>query len=229
MAMTQEANSRSATRNTVSGEQIRGFIERYERLESEKKALAADQKAVMAEAKAAGFDTKILRHCVKVRATKPSDYQEAQALKDMYLSALGMNIEPPLFRAANRIGVDIAAKESVVEALKNFVPENGSIVVEAGGTPVRLTRDKDGAVTARDVIEAPLRSLPAEAPSGYRGGRTQQEAPNVSADEAEAMGAQAARDDIPIIKNPFPFGDDRRPRWDRGWRFGSGSGGFGPE
>ncbi len=215
-------------KNSVSGEQIRSYVERYERLEVEKKEIGDEQKAVMAEAKAAGFDTKTLRHCIKVRTKKPADYHEAQALADMYLSALGMVTEPPLFRAANRIGVDIAAKESVIEALKNFVPENGSIVIEAGGAPVRLTRDKDGTVTAQDVVERPAPTA-GSAPQAGRRNRTPQDVPDVSPDEAEALGAQAARDNIPIIKNPFPFGDERRPRWDKGWRAGSGNGGFGPE
>jgi uncharacterized protein (UPF0335 family) len=215
-------------KNSVSGEQIRSYVERYERLEVEKKDISEDQKLVMAEAKAAGFDTKILRHCIKVRTKKPADYHEAQALADMYLSALGMVTEPPLFRAANRIGVDIAARESVIEALKNFVPENGSIVIEAGGAPVRLTRDKDGTVTSQEVVERPA-PIAGSAPPAGRRNRATQDVPDVSSEEAEAMGAQAARDNTPIIKNPFPFGDARRPAWDKGWRAGGGNGGFGPE
>ena len=207
---------------------IRGYVERYERLEAEKKDITEEQKLVMAEAKAAGFDTKILKHCIKVRTKKPADYHEAQALADMYLSALSMVVEPPLFRAANRIGVDIAARESVIEALKNFVPENGSIVIEAGGAPVRLTRDKDGTVTAQDVVERPAPPASSPASAGRRN-RVPQDVPDVSLDEAEALGVKAARDNVPIITNPFPFGDDRRPRWDKGWRTGSGNGGFGPE
>jgi len=222
-----DTNPTVTGKNSVSGEQIRSYVERYERLEVEKKEISEDQKLVMVEAKAAGFDTKILRHCIKVRTRKPADYHEAQALADMYLSALGMVTEPPLFRAANRIGVDIAARESVIEALKNFVPENGSIVIEAGGAPVRLTRDKDGAVTSQEVVERPAPTSGVAA-SGRRN-RATQDVPNVSPDEAESLGAQAARDNVPIIKNPFPFGDDRRRRWDKGWRVGSGNGGFGPE
>lgn len=214
-----------ARRNLVSGEMIRSYIERYERLDSEKKELGDDQKAIMAEAKATGFDPKILRHCVKVRAMKPADYQEAQALADMYLTALGMIVDPPLFRAANRISVDTAAKESVIEALKNFVPDNGSIVIEAGGAKVRLTRDKDGNVSASDVIEKPQ---PVASPAPY-GKQPKEPPPNVSFDEAKALGVQAGEDNQPIIKNPFPFGDDRRRGWDGGWQIGSGNSGFGPE
>lgn len=215
-----------AISNTVSGEQLRQFVERYERLQQEKKDIAEEQKLVLQEAKSSGFDTKIMRHCVKVRSMKPADYQEAQALADMYLSALGMNVDPPLFRAANLMSVDTAAKESVIEALKKFVPDNGSIVIEAGGVPVRLTRDKDGNVSATDVVNKPTSatSAPTAAPSP----RQRAPAPDVDADGAENLGKQAAKDNMPIIKNPFPFGDGRRARWDAGWREGAGNDGMGP-
>lgn len=213
-----------ALQNTISGEQLRSFVERYEHLQDEKKQISEDQKLVLAEAASTGFDTKIIRHCVKVRAMKPSDYQEAQALADMYLSALGMNIEPPLFHAANLINVDIAAKESVVDALKRFVPENGSIEITAGGAPIRLTRDKDGNVSVTDVVNKPA-SAAAQSPAAP--GRQKEPAPDVDAGGAEELGRQAAKDDIPIIKNPFPFGDGRRARWDAGWRDGAGNDGMG--
>ena len=218
-----------APKNSVSGEQLRRYVERYERLIEDKKQLGEDQKLVMQQAKSEGFDTAIIKHCVKVRAKKPADYHEEQALADMYLSALGMNIEPPLFRAANRIGVDITAKESVVEALKNFVPENGSIVIEAGGVPIRLTRDKDGKVSARDVVEKEKPARGGLEPEAAPARAPRPAAPDVSAEEAEALGVAAARANIPIIKNPFPFGDARRAKWDLGWRKGNGGDGMGPQ
>jgi hypothetical protein len=45
---------------------------------------------------------------------------------------------------------------------------------------------------------------------------------------AELLGREAFKADEPIIKNPFPFGDERRPRWDEGWRKESGTDGMGP-
>jgi uncharacterized protein (UPF0335 family) len=70
---------------------LRGLIERVERLEEEKKGIADDIKDVMAEAKAVGFDTKILRQIIKLRAMKPDDRREMQAILETYLSALGMD------------------------------------------------------------------------------------------------------------------------------------------
>lgn len=70
--------------------QLRSFIERIERLEEEKKAIAADIKEVYAEAKATGFDTKIMRKVVILRKKDTAERQEEEALLDLYLGALGM-------------------------------------------------------------------------------------------------------------------------------------------
>lgn len=70
---------------------LRGFIERVERLEEEKKNLADDIKEVFAEAKALGFDTKVMRKVISIRKKDQNDYAEEQAVLDTYLSALGMS------------------------------------------------------------------------------------------------------------------------------------------
>ncbi len=214
-------------KNSVSGEELRAFIERVERIREDKKALADDEKVVIAELKAAGFNTAIVRHCLKVRAQKPSDFHEAQALADMYLSALGMLPEPPLFRAVSAMSVDVMVREQVVDALKKFVPANGSIVVEAGGTPLRLQRDLDGTVSVEEVIAKPAREQ--QEPGAAKKQKQKPDVPDVDPEEAEQLGRDAAKADLPIIKNPFPFGDARRARWDLGWRKQSGSDGMGPD
>lgn len=215
-----------ARRNSVSAEHLRRFVERVEKVRADKKELAEDEKLILQEAKSSGYDTNILKHCVKLRTKKPSDLQEAQALTDLYMDALGMSRELPLFRSVDLVAVDVTAKEQVIDALKKFVPSNGSITVEAGGVPVRLTRDKDGNVTATDVVHQPKTPGNEQAASPKR---QTLDVPDVDADAAEALGRQAAKDDLPIIKNPFPFGDARRPRWDLGWRKEAGSDGMGPD
>lgn len=70
--------------------QLRSLIERVEKLEEEKAALAADIREVFAEAKGQGFDTKIMRQVVRLRKMETADRQEAEAILDLYLSALGM-------------------------------------------------------------------------------------------------------------------------------------------
>lgn len=209
--------------NSVSGEQLRSYVERVERIREEKSDLSDDEKAVLAEAQAAGFDTKILKHVVKIREQKPSDLQEAQALTDLYLDALGMSRDLPLFRTVDLMSVDIAAKEQVIEALKKLVPAVGSITIEAGGAPIRMTRDKAGNVSTTEVKKAPKAPAEQEAPR-----RQTLEVPDTDADGAEALGRQAAKDDLPVIKNPFPFGDVRRARFDLGWRKQTGNDGMGP-
>ena len=71
-------------------EHLRSFIERIERLEEEKKALADDIKEVYSEAKGTGFDTKVMRQVLRLRKMESADRQEQEAMLDLYLSALGM-------------------------------------------------------------------------------------------------------------------------------------------
>jgi uncharacterized protein (UPF0335 family) len=75
---------------TVAREQLRSIVERIERLEEEKKAIADDIRDVYAEAKANGFDTKVLRQVVTLRKKDQTERQEQEAIRDLYLTALGM-------------------------------------------------------------------------------------------------------------------------------------------
>lgn len=69
--------------------QLRSLVQRVERLEEEKKALAGDVKEVYAEAKSQGFDTKIMRKVVALRRKDPNERAEEETLIDLYLGALG--------------------------------------------------------------------------------------------------------------------------------------------
>lgn len=69
---------------------IRSFVERIERLEEEKKAIADDIKDVYAEAKGAGFDTKVLRKAVALRKKDANERMEEMTLLELYMRALGM-------------------------------------------------------------------------------------------------------------------------------------------
>ncbi len=75
---------------TVAADQLRLFIERIERLEEEKKAMADDVRDVYAEAKANGYDTKTMRKIVALRKMETHARQEADALMDTYRAALGL-------------------------------------------------------------------------------------------------------------------------------------------
>ena len=68
---------------------LKSFLERIEKLEEDKAAVAEDMKEVYAEAKGEGFDTKILRKVVRLRKQDKAQRDEEEALLDLYLSALG--------------------------------------------------------------------------------------------------------------------------------------------
>lgn len=74
----------------VAAGQLRSFIERIERLEEEKKALADDIKEVYAECKGTGFDTKAVKTIIRIRKQDQQERQEEEAILDLYMSALGM-------------------------------------------------------------------------------------------------------------------------------------------
>ncbi len=76
---------------TVTADELRQFIERYEQLESEKKDVTEQQKELMLEAKGRGYDTKVLRKVVALRKRKPDEIAEEEAIIDMYKAALGMS------------------------------------------------------------------------------------------------------------------------------------------
>ena len=74
----------------IAGDRLKSFIERIERLEEEKQALANDIKEVYAEAKGTGFDTKIMRQLIRLRKMDKDDLDEQETLLDIYRRALGM-------------------------------------------------------------------------------------------------------------------------------------------
>lgn len=74
----------------VAREELRAFVERYERLEADKKDIADAQKEVLAEAKARGYDVKVLRKLIAMRKRDPQDLSEEEAILQLYREALGM-------------------------------------------------------------------------------------------------------------------------------------------
>lgn len=80
----------------IAHDQLKSVVERIEKLEEEKAAIADDIKEVYAEAKANGFDTKILRTVIRLRKQDSNERQEQEALLDLYLHALGMAPDAPV-------------------------------------------------------------------------------------------------------------------------------------
>ena len=80
--------------HAVAKDQLRSIVERVERLEEEKKAISDDIKDVYAEAKANGFDVKVLRKVVSLRKQDADERAEHEMVLETYLHALGMIAEP---------------------------------------------------------------------------------------------------------------------------------------
>ncbi len=72
----------------IAADRLRSLIERIERLEEEKAAIASDVRDVFAEAKSAGFDVKIMRTILKLRKMNAADRDEQEYLLDVYKKAL---------------------------------------------------------------------------------------------------------------------------------------------
>jgi uncharacterized protein (UPF0335 family) len=74
----------------IAADRLRSIIERIERLEEERKALASDIKDIYAESKSAGFDPKVIRKLITIRRQEPAEVEEQETLLDVYRRALGM-------------------------------------------------------------------------------------------------------------------------------------------
>ncbi|MEI4470701.1 DUF2312 domain-containing protein [Frigidibacter sp. MR17.24] len=74
----------------VTADELRQFIEQYEHLEAEKKDIAEQQKDVMSEAKARGYDTKVMKKIIALRKRDKNDIDEEEAILELYKTALGM-------------------------------------------------------------------------------------------------------------------------------------------
>ena len=74
----------------IAGERLRSVIERIERLEEERKALANDIKDIYSEAKSAGFDVKVIRQLIRIRKQEPAEVEEQETLLDVSRRAIGM-------------------------------------------------------------------------------------------------------------------------------------------
>ncbi|AOX18437.1 DUF2312 domain-containing protein [Kozakia baliensis] len=74
----------------IAADRLRSIIERVERLEEERKAIAGDIKEIFSEAKGAGFDVRTIKAILKLRRLEPAQVEEAETLLDIYKRALGM-------------------------------------------------------------------------------------------------------------------------------------------
>lgn len=83
------ANSQS------TADELRSFVERFERLDEDAKAVAEDKKELMAEAKGRGYDTKVMRKLIAERKRDKDEVAEEEAILELYRAALGMGLPDP--------------------------------------------------------------------------------------------------------------------------------------
>ena len=90
MSVTTNSAVKEATATQFAKDQLKAIVERVERLEEEKKAIADDIRDVFAEAKGNGYDVKALRTVIRLRKQDKQEREEQEAILDTYLQALGM-------------------------------------------------------------------------------------------------------------------------------------------
>ena len=88
--MVEELGEAGRRGGHVAADELKLLIERAERLEEEKKGIADDIKDVMGEAKSRGYDPKAVRRIMAIRKKKREEYQEEEAILEVYMQALGM-------------------------------------------------------------------------------------------------------------------------------------------
>lgn len=114
--------------------QLRQFVEQLERLEEEKKALGADIRDKFAEAKAAGFDVKVLKRLLKLRKMDPDDRDEEDAILATYMHALGME-GTPLDEWAKKLEGQVTITGATVVALEGMRAIRERAAASAQGAP----------------------------------------------------------------------------------------------
>jgi uncharacterized protein (UPF0335 family) len=76
--------------NSEANKRLESIVQRWERLQEEKVAITSDQKDILAEAKSAGYDPKVIRLLLRIRKMDPADYEEQQMLLQTYARAIGL-------------------------------------------------------------------------------------------------------------------------------------------
>jgi uncharacterized protein (UPF0335 family) len=105
-------NSGAATR--FAKDQLKSIIERIERLEEEKKAIAEDIRDVYTEAKGNGYDVKAMRTIVRMRKQDANERAEQETILETYMHALGMLADLPLGQAAlKKAGAQVDLEEAI--------------------------------------------------------------------------------------------------------------------
>lgn len=207
---------------SVPGAQLRAFIERIERLEEEKATIADDIKEVFAEAKGTGFDVPTMRTIIRLRKKDAAERDEAQAMLDLYMSALGML---PLFEneavpSYSQSGLTYADEKGTGAPHVQPVPTLTVAVASAAQDDVGATASsayspetanevpaQDGGGTALDASHgdksnaARPASVDAHVNGGRLAGEASVEAVTVVGDESGTLTNSHSPDTLPVEAN----------------------------
>ena len=131
-------------KNTLDGERLLEFVNRIETIQEEIKGLKLDVTAVYNEAKAAGFSNKPIRSVIKARAMSQSDFQDQEDLRDLYLHAVGLAVDLPLFRHLDGLAGDKLGRGKLISGLEAMLPKGAAMTLQLGDTAIRIWRDDKG-------------------------------------------------------------------------------------
>lgn len=191
------------------------IVARIEREEEEKAKIADGIKAIYAEAKGHGFDTKAIRRQIRRRKKSKEQVEEEEALDDIYRAALGDLGDTPLGEAAVRR----LSKEATKAEPEKPEVKSGKKPPADPPPPAAPPADDTAEPAAADQREQPEQqndeAPPASPPK-----------PPTTAADAQRMGGEAAKAGQPITSNPFVARDPRRAAWDMGWCQAAGSDGM---
>jgi uncharacterized protein (UPF0335 family) len=152
-------NSKATKPATVSADRLKSFVERIERLEEERVAIASDIKDIYTEAKSIGYDVGTMRKVIRLRGMDAADRAEQQALLDTYMHALGMIDRIDARLAAGESQRQIAEAENVS---KSTVQRRGP---KLDGETASSKTDRHNPETG-EITETADAALRAEAPFG---------------------------------------------------------------
>lgn len=203
--MSEPETKTGVGKGTVAGKELTGIISEIELVRDRKKQIGDQEKEIFAAAKAKGYDPKTIRRILTLRGQDQKKREEAEALYDSYMHAIGMAEDLPLFRAVGLMGVDVTISEQVIEALSLLVPTAGEIVVKVGAARLRLFRDKDGEAHVEEAIESkplspretPLSEPTSTYPPSGRARGLSKEAIRAAVDRAEASAAEKRGETVP--------------------------------
>ena len=179
-----------------NNQRLLSLVERIERLEEEKRALAADIASIKMEAKSAGFDVKVINQMIKERRMSQSEMEEHLALAEIYRAALGMLNGTPLGEFAR----------------KRFEPPPPTPPEPAPEEP-----PASGKSAKQDAKQPKPEPAPEPAPAGPT---------EADIAQARIDGGNDMLNGKKITQNPWLFNDPRRAAWDEGWCAQAGTDGM---